>query len=378
MRWSGRRGCAAISVLLRPGDSGEFRPRAGRWRGGELRAMADRGACRGGARTDDFKFNVNLVLIDLFERLGLIPIRRGVSTCGAAARTRPSWHPSRSRRNPSAGCRRRRSPSSACPPRSSASAALGSRSKNARRTRVLGSADSERRSRLGAGGFQSRTTIELSCAPVSSVPSNSGSARNFLPPGAPARIAEVCAIGNSVPAGSVLGGVARRRVVRLARTAGGAPASPRRRSGWSPRYRWSASYGSGTSARPWIPRWRSRTPSGCPGRRCWSASSPAAGAPPSRRRHPSPRSPSCRWPRRHLPRAAGVERQVVHCPMRGGSPRSGRRRAAVRRHVTGASRIEAANTAEERMTWLQCRKAAESGTPARSASDDRAKRCLPG
>ena len=57
---------------------------------------------------------------------------------------------------------------------------------------------------LASGFFQSSTTTELSSAPESSVPSNSGSARNFLPACAAARIAEVWAIGNSVPAGSGL------------------------------------------------------------------------------------------------------------------------------------------------------------------------------
>ena len=40
-------------------------------------------------RTDDFKFNVNLVLIDLFLRLGLVPDAEATEL--RAALYRPSW-----------------------------------------------------------------------------------------------------------------------------------------------------------------------------------------------------------------------------------------------------------------------------------------------
>ena len=55
---------------------------------------------------------------------------------------------------------------------------------------------------VAAGAFQFRITIKLSSTPFSSVPSNSGSARNRFFSRAAEMIAAVCIIGNSVPAGS--------------------------------------------------------------------------------------------------------------------------------------------------------------------------------
>ena len=74
------------------------------------------------------------------------------------------------------------------------------RSKKARRTRVLYSLAKAAWS-VGAPCFQSSTTAELSSAPESPVPSNSGIATKRLPALAAARIASVCAVGNMVPAG---------------------------------------------------------------------------------------------------------------------------------------------------------------------------------
>ena len=61
------------AALLRSGVPTEFCPRAAGRRGGVVRSLADCRACwRRSATTDEFKFNVNLVLIDLFLRRGLI------------------------------------------------------------------------------------------------------------------------------------------------------------------------------------------------------------------------------------------------------------------------------------------------------------------
>ena len=73
MRWSGPRGSAATCCIATTSTCPRiFRPRAA---DGEVEAFElwPIGRVMQTVRdTDEFKFNVNLVLIDLFRRLGLI------------------------------------------------------------------------------------------------------------------------------------------------------------------------------------------------------------------------------------------------------------------------------------------------------------------
>ena len=74
MRWSVPRACGAICCTATTSTCPRISsrvPRTARWR---LRVVAGRARCSQTVRdTDEFKFNVNLVLIDLFLREGLIP-----------------------------------------------------------------------------------------------------------------------------------------------------------------------------------------------------------------------------------------------------------------------------------------------------------------
>ena len=73
MRWSGRRGCVAICCTATTWTCRRiFRPRAadGEVEAFELWPIAR--VMQTVRDTDEFKFNVNLVLIDLFHRLGLL------------------------------------------------------------------------------------------------------------------------------------------------------------------------------------------------------------------------------------------------------------------------------------------------------------------
>ena len=85
MPWSVRRGFGATGGLLRPGTAGGLhsRPADGEAAGFELWPLARVIECV--RDSDDFKFNVNLVLIELFRRLGLASSEAALSASGGAA-----------------------------------------------------------------------------------------------------------------------------------------------------------------------------------------------------------------------------------------------------------------------------------------------------
>ena len=76
LRDGAARGAAPrLAVLLRPDAARGFRAGGRRWRGRGVRTLADRRvSSKRCATTDDFKFNVNLVLIDLFIRRDRSPL----------------------------------------------------------------------------------------------------------------------------------------------------------------------------------------------------------------------------------------------------------------------------------------------------------------